>query len=80
LAWPDREIIAHLKEITRVAKIVEAKLTLDVVAADPDDNRILECALAGSANLVVSGDRHLTRLKVFRGIAIMRPADFLRML
>lgn len=41
---------------------------------------ILECALAGSANLIVSGDRHLTKLKIFRGIAIVRPADFLRIL
>ena len=80
LAWPDSEIIEQLKEVARLATMVEPKFALDVVAADPDDNRILECALAGNANLVVSGIVHLTKLKIFRRIAILRPADFLRML
>jgi putative PIN family toxin of toxin-antitoxin system len=77
---PEAEIIAQLKRVTRVAEMAEPRFILDVVAADPDDNRILECALAGNANLVVSGDRHLTSLKTFRGITILRPADFLRIL
>jgi predicted nucleic acid-binding protein len=51
-----------------------------VVAADPDDDRILECAVAGAADLIVSGDHHLNRLKSFRGIGIVRPVDFLRTL
>ncbi len=53
---------------------------LQVIASDPDDDRILECALAGNADLIVSGDRHLTRVKAFEGIGIVRPTDFLRML
>jgi uncharacterized protein len=74
------EIIAQLKRVVRVAKIVEPKLTLEVIKGDPDDDRILECAVVGSADLIVSGDRHLTRLKAFQGIAIVRPIDFLRTL
>jgi putative PIN family toxin of toxin-antitoxin system len=80
LQWPEPEIIARLKRVVRVAKIVEPKLTLEVIAADPDDDRILECALAGNADLIVSGDRHLIRLKAFQGIGIVRPIDFLRSL
>jgi uncharacterized protein len=51
-----------------------------VIGDDPDDDRILECALAGKADLVVSGDRHLRKLKSFRGIGIVHPSDFLRTL
>jgi predicted nucleic acid-binding protein len=46
--------------------------------ADPDDNRVLECAVEGDADLIVSGDRHLVRLQSFQGIGIVRPAGFTR--
>ena len=78
LRWPEDEIIARLKLIVRVATVVEPKIALRVIKADPDDDRILECALAGDADLIVSGDHHLTKLKDFEGIGIVRPVDFLR--
>jgi predicted nucleic acid-binding protein len=51
---------------------------LTVLDDDPD-NRILECALDAHADLVVTGDRHLLKLKKFQGIPIIRLADFIRM-
>jgi predicted nucleic acid-binding protein len=49
--------------------------------ADPDDNRILEAAVAGRADCVVSGDKkHLLRMRTFRGIEIMTASDFLQRL
>ena len=45
---------------------------------DPDDDMVLECALAAEADFIVSGDkRHLLPLKKFRGIPILSPAAFL---
>ena len=41
-------------------------------------SRVLECALEGSADLVVTGDRHLLALKRFERVAILRLVDFLR--
>ena len=43
---------------------------------DPDGNRILEAAVAGVVACIVSGDRHLIRMKVFRGIEIVNVNDF----
>lgn len=80
LNWPEADIIAQLKLVVRVAAMVEPKTALDVVAADPDDDRILECAVAGNADLIVSYDRHLTKLKAFQGIGVVRPVDLLRTL
>jgi len=50
---------------------------LAVVAADPDDDRVLEAALDGAAEVVVSGDHHLLDLEVWEGIRIVRAAPFL---
>jgi putative PIN family toxin of toxin-antitoxin system len=78
--WRETDIVAHLKLVAKVAEIVSPRISLRVIADDPDDDRILECALAGKADLVVSGDRHLRKLKSFRGIGIVQPSDFLRTL
>jgi len=78
LKWPEADIVAQLKLVVRVANVVEPKIRLQVIPADPDDDRILECAISGGAHLIVSGDHHLTKLKAFEGIGIVRPADFLK--
>ena len=78
--WSEPNLVAQLKLMARVAQMVVPKKTLDVVAEDPDDNRIIECATEGRADLIVSGDRHLLRLKSYRGIGIIRPVDFRRIL
>lgn len=76
----DLEIKAALGFITKRALIVKSDITLNVIKHDPPDNRILECALASKAHLIVSGDSDLLRLKMFEGIPIIRPVDFLRIL
>jgi uncharacterized protein len=80
LGWEEDARIRHLKTIVKAAEIVIPRFTLDVIREDPPDNRILECAVEGRANLIVSGDRHLRRLKIYQGIPIVRPIDFLRTL
>ena len=48
-----------------------------VIKKDPTDDRILEAALAGNAQYIVSGDKHLLDLGTWRRIEILRPAEFL---
>jgi putative PIN family toxin of toxin-antitoxin system len=50
---------------------------IDVVTRDPDDNRVLEAAVTGQVDSIVSGDRHLLDLGVYAGIPIMTPLEFL---
>lgn len=67
------------KDMARVAEIVQPKTVRAVIADDADDDHILACAVAGQADVIVSGDKHMLRLKEYEGIAIVRPLDFLRM-
>ena len=68
-----------IKTVLGLAEIVHPFHHVSVVAQDPDDNRILECALSGTADYIITGDkRHLIPLKSFRGIPIMSPAEFAR--
>jgi putative PIN family toxin of toxin-antitoxin system len=74
----DADIKDSLKIISRAAKIVKTSRKVTVLSDTPD-NRILECALEAGADLVVTGDRHLLKLKKFQDIPIIRLADFLRL-
>jgi len=75
---PDEDIKASLKIISRAAIIVKTTRKITVLS-DAPDNRILECALEAEADLVVTGDRHLLKLKRFQDIPIIRLADFVRL-
>ena len=62
------------------AMTVSSTEPLRVVIDDPSDNRFLECAVAGQATYLVSGDRHLLRLGRFRQTRIVTPRVFLEAL
>lgn len=76
----DDEIDDVIRRFRRFATLVEPREEIDAVAADPDDNRVLECAVEAGARAVVSGDKHLRALGTYRGISILSPAEFLRLL
>jgi len=63
--------------LLNVADRVEPDIALQIVHDDPDDNRILECAIAGEADAIVSGDRHLLRLRSHAGTPILTTRQFL---
>ncbi|MBI2584078.1 MAG: putative toxin-antitoxin system toxin component, PIN family [Candidatus Aenigmarchaeota archaeon] len=63
--------------ILEMAMFVSLSESIDVIKEDPDDNRILESAVAGGADYIISGDPHLLKLKEFRGIRIVTAREFL---
>ena len=66
-----------LEELHAVCDVVHPADRVFVLASDPDDNMILECALASKADFIVSGDRHLLDLATYRDVLIVRPSDYL---
>jgi len=64
------------KEFGSLADVVNPEIVV-TDCSDPDDNRILEAAVAGAAECIVSGDKHLRRMKAYRGIEILNASGFL---
>jgi uncharacterized protein len=79
--YSDRPTVAWTEALTDNATLVFPMERASGATPDPGDEMILECAVAAEADVIVSGDKkHLLTLRRFRGIPILSPADFLRML
>ena len=72
----------EIAEATRIvldaARVVAPAVRLDVVAEDPADNRILECAVAAGSQYIVTGDKDLLRLGSYDSIKILTVSGFLK--
>jgi putative PIN family toxin of toxin-antitoxin system len=64
-------------ELAALATIVEPAIILPVVRKDPDDDAVLACALAASAQVIISGDQHLLELRAYQGIPILTATELL---
>ena len=79
--WREDQIQQTLNKIKQKAIIVSPKVKISVIKEKSDDNRILECALEGRAQYIISGDeRHIIPLKEFKGIKVLRASEFLKLI
>jgi uncharacterized protein len=75
--WEQKQIKVFTESIMEFCNIVESTEIIHYLKDDPDDDKILECAVAADCSYIVSGDKHLIRLKSYKNIKILDPAEFL---
>lgn len=76
--WGEVRIEDALEAIKEIATLVHTTNKLSIIKEKDSDNRILECAVSGGADLIVSGDtKHILPIKEYQGIRILTPAEFL---
>ncbi len=76
LAWSADERKAFVVALGEGAFLVVPEAELHAVQADPSDNRVLEAAVEGKADYIVTVDRHLLDLGSYEGIRIVSPSRF----
>jgi hypothetical protein len=79
LLWDNSKTQSAVRQIKNFSEEVHPQERLAIIADDPD-NRILECAVAGQADFIISGDHHLIDLDNHQGIKIVTPARFLELI
>lgn len=77
--WPPDRLEDAAQRLAAFTQHVAPTQTLAVVTDDPDDNRILECAVAAGSHYIVTGDGDLMRLGNYNGIRILKVAEFLEL-
>lgn len=75
--WDKGQIITTIKIISNSVTLVSPKQKLEVIKADKSDNKIIEAAVAADADMIITGDNHLLRIKKFKDIKIVSPSHFL---
>jgi hypothetical protein len=65
-----------VRDIEAHAVIVHPTKRHSIIANDPDDNAVIDCAVEATADYIVSGDAHLTELAQVKGIPVVTPAQF----
>jgi len=63
--------------LLKIADFAIPTESINAIPADPTDNKFLEAAVEGKANLIVSGDGHLLELETFRNIPIITAREFI---
>ena len=71
--WPRHNIDKFKRRLSDISENIRPDIKIDIIKERESDNRILECAVYGDANLIVSGDKHLLKLKSYKNIPIVRP-------
>ena len=70
---PEDMIVEWRELIIENSIMVQPDIMLKVIKEDPDDNKFLEAAMSGKADYIISQDKHLLKLKVYRQIRIINP-------
>lgn len=73
----DEDVIAFLTTIDKTAVIINVKSRFKAIKEDPDDDVVLRTAFDGKADYIISGDKHLLTLCMFRGIRILTVSEML---
>lgn len=74
------EIEGFISDLLSHAVTVSPSRTLEVVTEDPDDDRVIECALEADAPWIVSGDEHLLELAEYEGVQVINAKKALEIL
>lgn len=73
-------LVLALSEVAELPISSEEETTIPRICRDPDDDRLIACAVVGEADLIVSGDDDLLALERVGDIPILTAARFLEML
>jgi uncharacterized protein len=75
--WDELRFDTYLPRLWSLGSRVVPHRHIHAITEDPSDDRILECAIEAGAQVIVSGDAHLLKLREYEGIAILTPRQFL---
>lgn len=74
--FPTVDILPIIELVTIHAQFVNTQEVDINICEDPDDDKFIECAVAGKCKTIISGDKHLLKLSGYQGVIIMNPRNF----
>ena len=66
-----------IEKILLFAKLIEPRQKVKIIKDDPDDNKVIECAVESSSDYIITYDWHLLKLESYGKIKIVKPEEIL---
>ncbi len=79
-SFPEEKVSSYIENVLLFVALVNPQVRVNIVEEDPDDNKIIECALESQADFILSYDKHLLDLKETNGVKILRPEEALSLI
>lgn len=76
--YTDEEVSSIIGKLLNFITLVELNQKVDIIKDDPEDNKIIECALASFSEYIITYDKHLLKIKNFKEIKIITPEESLK--
>jgi putative PIN family toxin of toxin-antitoxin system len=73
------EIKSYVAIIDSISIKIEDSETAETISRDRDDDKIIDCAVKASEDFIISGDDDLLVLKQHKGIFIVTPSEYLKL-
>jgi len=74
--YNDEEVIEMVNIVLSFISLVVIKNKINAVKEDPDDDKIIECAIESNSEYILTYDNHLLKIKEYKGVKILRPEEF----
>ena len=71
------EVRDIIEKILLFAVPIEPKQKVNIIKDDPDDNKVIECTLESSSDIIVTYDKHLLKISEYKDIKIVKPEDII---
>ena len=69
------EISEVMGKVLAFVTFVNSQMKINIVKEDPDDDKIIECAIESHSKYIITYDKHLLNFKEHLGIRIIRPEE-----
>jgi putative PIN family toxin of toxin-antitoxin system len=69
-----------IESVLQISKLTKTEEKIGLIQQDPTDNKFIECASVGNADYLISGDKHLLRMHLYKKTQILSAKEFLKTL
>lgn len=69
-----------IESVLQIGKLTKTEQKIDLIQQDPTDNKLIECATAANADYLISGDKHLLKMRLYKKTKILTAKAFLKTL
>lgn len=78
--YSPEEVHVIVQKVLLFVHVIETTSRLHIVKEDPDDNKIVECAVDSNSEYIITYDKHLLKLREYNGIRIITPEQMMYLL